>query len=305
MLKQQKVQLNSLCAWNLIHEYQDPFRDCYFTQLKVDIRPLGAFQRTTYTDGGLTHAAAAALLISSICPHLCTMHTPSDAMGMYAWGEALPRCTRANSQLCRHTTYTRGIFPACLFLPRKLFSPVWGTKPVVERFSKSALLRRRKRYFNSAVNKFCPFTCVRNTLNKLRFQDLAPRHQPNKSRLTAPGERRGSRGKHTLHKIKSLPEPWGQNGLVFFFEERGFYITFNLFSNTLSALESWVCINRRESVPHMVFVAVRMGWFCFFNYRSNKSKKDEGTMGCCWCQVEMCPLGIRYYLESEICCSSF
>lgn len=80
VLKQQKVQLNLLCAWNLIHKYQDPFGDCYFTQLKVDIRPLGAFQRTTYTDGVLTHAAAAALLISSICPDLRATST------MYAQG---------------------------------------------------------------------------------------------------------------------------------------------------------------------------------------------------------------------------
>lgn len=50
MLKQHKVRLNLLCAWNLIHEYQDPFGDCYFTQLKVDIRPRGALQRATYTD---------------------------------------------------------------------------------------------------------------------------------------------------------------------------------------------------------------------------------------------------------------
>lgn len=45
MLKQQKVQLNLLCARNLIDKYQDPFGNCYFPQLKVDIRPLGAFQR--------------------------------------------------------------------------------------------------------------------------------------------------------------------------------------------------------------------------------------------------------------------
>lgn len=49
LLKQQKVQLNLLCAWNLIHEYQDPLGDCYFTQLKVDMRTLGAFQRNMYT----------------------------------------------------------------------------------------------------------------------------------------------------------------------------------------------------------------------------------------------------------------
>lgn len=58
---------------------------------------------------------------------------------------------------------------------------------------------------------------------------------------------------------------------MFFFEKRGFYVTFNLFSVIFSALKSWACVNHRESVPHMVSVEVRMGWFCFFNYRSNKS----------------------------------
>lgn len=224
------------------------------------------------TDSMSMRAATSAPLILSICPDLCATRTPSDAMGMYTWEEVLPHCTCANLRLCRNITHTRGIFPACLFLPRKLFSPVWGTKPVVERFSKSALLRRRKRYFNSAVNKFCLFTCVRNTLNKLRFQDLAPQHRPNKSGLTALGEGRRPRGKHILHKIKSLPEPRGQNGLAFFFEESGFYITFNLFLDTYCALKSWVCINCRESVPHMVSVGMRMGWFCFFNYKENKGK---------------------------------
>lgn len=49
LLKQQKVQLNLLCAWNLIHEYQDPLGNCYFTQLKVDMWTLEAFQRNMYT----------------------------------------------------------------------------------------------------------------------------------------------------------------------------------------------------------------------------------------------------------------
>lgn len=89
MLKQHKIRLNLLCAWNLIHKYQDPFGHCYFTQLKVDIRPRGAFQRAMYTDGVPTHTATAALLISNICPDLCIM-------GMYMWGEMLPRRTRAN-----------------------------------------------------------------------------------------------------------------------------------------------------------------------------------------------------------------
>lgn len=67
--------------------------------------------------------------------------------------------------------------------------------------------------------------------------------------------------------------------MVFFFEEHGFYITFNLFSDTFSALKSWVCINHRESVPHTVSLGVRMAWVCFFNYRSNKGKNDGGNHG--------------------------
>lgn len=50
LLKQQKVQLNLLCAWNLIHEYQDPLGNCYFTQLKVDMWTLEAFQINMYTE---------------------------------------------------------------------------------------------------------------------------------------------------------------------------------------------------------------------------------------------------------------
>lgn len=103
--------------------------------------------------------------------------------------------------------------------------------------AKSALLCRRKRYFNSAINKFCPFTCVRNTLNKLRFQDLAPQQQPNKSRLTALGKGRGQRGKCILHKIKPFPGPQGKNGVAFFFEECDFHITSGFFSDTFSALK--------------------------------------------------------------------
>lgn len=193
LLKQQKVQLNLLCAWNLIHEYQDPLGNCYFTQLKVDMWTLEAFQRNMYT--GCPYMQPQQLFFYQVyiwirvpCVHLLTwwgcMH-----------GERCHCVVRTCAcLLCRHTTHTRGIFSVCLFSFHKLFSFVWGTKPVVERFGESALLCRRKRYFNSAVNKFCPFTCVRNTLNKLRFQDLAPRHQPNKSRRTALGEGRGSGG---------------------------------------------------------------------------------------------------------------
>lgn len=196
VLKQQKSSAKFAVCLEFNTQIPRPFGGLLFYTVKGRHTATWAFQRTMYTDTVPMHAAAATLLISSTCPDLRAMRTPSDAREMDAWGEELPRCTCANSQLCRQTTHIRAIFPARLFLPHKLFSPVWGTKPAVERFSKSALLRRRKRYFNSAVNKFCPFTCVRNTLNKLRFQDLAPQHWPNKSRHTAPGEGRGPRGKH-------------------------------------------------------------------------------------------------------------
>lgn len=150
-----------------------------------------------------------------VCPHIQPQQLflyQIYAQICASWGCTCgERCCRAvHVQICdcadaQHTPEAFSL-PACFF-PPKLLSPVCGTKPAVERFSKSALLCRRKRYFNSAVNKFCPFTCVRNTLNKLRFQDLAPRHWPNKSGLTARGEGRGPRGTHILHKMKSLPEP--------------------------------------------------------------------------------------------------
>lgn len=46
------------------------------------------------------------------------------------------------------------------------------------------------------------------------------------------------RGKHILHKTKSLPEPRGQTGLAFSFDEHSFYITCDLFSDTFSAFAS-------------------------------------------------------------------
>lgn len=160
---------------------------------------------------------------------------PTPSMGGGGRCGATPICGCADTQ---HTPEALFFSLCACFSPHKLFSPAWGTKPAAERSSETALLRRRKRYFNSAVNKFCPFTCVRNTLNKLRFQDLAPRQWPNKRGLTAPGERRGTRGKHILHKTKSLPEPWGQTGLAFSFDEHSFYITCSLFSDTFSAFAS-------------------------------------------------------------------
>lgn len=223
VLKQQKVLLNLLCAWNLIDKYQDPFGNCHFPQWKVDTRPLGAFQRTRDTESVFLYQEFA-----EICVPSCPFH-----------GESCSQAVPTQICACAHTQHTPKAFSLCAcFSPHKLFSPAWGTKPAAERSSKSALLHRRKRYFNSAVNKFCPFTCVRNTLNKLRFQDLAPRQWPNKRGLTAPGERRGTRGKHILHKTKSLPEPWGQTGLAFSFDEHSFYITCNLFSDTFSAFAS-------------------------------------------------------------------
>lgn len=223
VLKQQKVQLNLLCAWNLIDKYQDPFGDCHFPQLKVDIRPLGAFQRTRDTDSVFLHQEYAEFHVPPYTFHgeRCCHAVPTQSVTVQT-----------------HNTHPRHSPCVPVSPPCKPFSPAWGTKPAAERSSKSALLRRRKRYFNSAVNKFCPFTCVRNTLNKLGFQDLAPRQWPNKRGLTAPGERRGTKGKHILHKTKSLPEPWGQTGLASSFDEHDFYITCNLFSDTFSAFAS-------------------------------------------------------------------
>lgn len=91
MLKQQKVQLNLLCAWNLIDKYQDPFRDCHFPQLKVDIRPLGAFQRTRDADSVFLYQEYAKFCVppytfhgercchaapTQICDCADTQHTP-------------------------------------------------------------------------------------------------------------------------------------------------------------------------------------------------------------------------------------
>lgn len=184
----------------------------------------GSFSKDRGTRTVPTHGAVAAL-----CPHLCPTQPPPRATGM-------ERCLPANLRPCRQTPHTRDIFPACLFLPTKLFPAHRGTKPAVERFSRSALLCRRKRYFNSALNKFCPFTCVRIPLNKLRSQDLAPRHRPNKSGLTDPGEGRGPRGKHIWHKAKSLPEPGGQNGLVFITLESAAFTSLSIYFQTLLLL---------------------------------------------------------------------
>lgn len=221
VLKQQKVQLSLQCAWNLIDKYQDPFGNCHFPQLKVDTQPLGAFQRSRDRDSAFLYQEYAEICVPPYTFHgeRCCHTVPTPISG------------------CADTQHKRDTLCAC-FSPHKLFSPARGTKPAAERSSKSALLHTRKRYFNSAVNKFCPFTCVRNTLNKLRFQDLAPRQWPNKRGLTAPGEGRGMRGKHILHKTKSLPEPWGQTGLAFSFDEHSFYITCNLFSDIFSAFAS-------------------------------------------------------------------
>lgn len=159
VLKQQKVQLNLLCAWNLTDKYQYPCGTCHFPQLKVDMQPLGAFQRTRDTDSVFLYQEYAEICVPSYIFHgeRCCQAVPTQICG------------------CADTQHTPRAFSLCACIsPHQLFSPAWGTKPVAERSSKSALLRRRKRYFNSAVNKFCPFTCVQNTLNKLRFQDLAP-----------------------------------------------------------------------------------------------------------------------------------
>lgn len=82
MLKQHKIRLNLLCAWNLIHKYQDPFGHCYFTQLKLDIRPRGAFQRATYTDGVPTHTAKHIKHMPRFVHH-GDVHVGRDAAALY------------------------------------------------------------------------------------------------------------------------------------------------------------------------------------------------------------------------------
>lgn len=149
VLKQQKVQLNLLCAWNST----DPFGTCHFPQFKVPMQPLGAFQRTR------TQTASA--YVKNMLRFVCH---PTPSMGRGAARLSPHKSVTVEA----HNTPQAFSLCACFsFHPPEEQSQA-------ERSSKSALLRRRKRYFNSAVNKFCPFTCVRNTLNKLCFQDLAP-----------------------------------------------------------------------------------------------------------------------------------
>jgi len=117
LLKQQKVQLSLLCAQNLIHKYQDPLGDCYFTQLKSGHANAWRFSEEHIHIVPIEAATAAHLLSNTHLLGLRATCVPSDAMGIRAWGEVPLSCTSlrascANTQRAPEAFSLSACFPS-------------------------------------------------------------------------------------------------------------------------------------------------------------------------------------------------
>lgn len=123
VLKQQKVQLNLLCAWNLIRKYQGSLGDCYFTQLKVDIRPLEHFKGPCIQTVCLCMQLQQ-LFLYQVYAQICVPCVHLPMQGRWMHGERSCRAVRVQIHNCADGQHTPEPFslPAC-FSPISSFHP--------------------------------------------------------------------------------------------------------------------------------------------------------------------------------------